>query len=451
LRPTPAGACGWALNDSEPEIKMLQHQTQISVNRDRVIRRRDFVKTVSLGSLAAGAFGWSDLMSLQAADLKKRGRACILLWMSGGPSQFETFSPKPGHANSGETKAISTSVPGIEYSENLPQLAKVANRISVIRSMTSKEGSHNRGTALLNTGYLPTANIKYPGLGALVAQQNRNESCELPDVVQVGTSIKNLFNDGGFLGVDYDPFVVADASRMPNNSQITTDSKRFNRRLDLVDRLSTEFASADGKKVVEEQAKVNRKAASMILSPQMKSFDLSHESQSMRNSYGQTAFGNACLLARRLVETGVSFVEVVSDSWDSHHDNFNKHREKTAEIDQPFARLITDLDDRGMLDTTMVIWMGEFGRTPRINPRGGRDHYPAAFTIAMAGAGIKPGQVIGATDAGGSRVTDRRVRVPDLYQSICHGLKLKTDQENTSASGRDIKVVDGGEVVTELF
>ena len=264
--------------------------------------------------------------------------------------------------------------------------------------------------------------------------------------------IQNVcFNGGGFLGVDYDPFVVKDANRMPANSQLTSGKERYRRRLELVDDLAIDFSDGDGRQIVADQKKVYNKASSMILSPQMDAFNLSGESISTRSAYGETQFGSACLLARQLVETGVTFVELMSDGWDSHHDNFKTHRRKTAEIDQPMAALIADLSDRGLLDSTLVIMMGEFGRTPRINARGGRDHFPAAFSVALAGSGVKGGQTIGATDKDGATVSDRPVKVPDLFRSICHSLELDADFENTSSGGRDIRTVDGGELVTELF
>ncbi len=429
----------------------INHHIQVGIDAGQVVRRRDFLKVASLGGLATGVLGWSDLMSLKADELRRRGKSCILLWMAGGPSQFETFSPKPGSTTGGGPEAISTNVTGIEYSENLPQLATVANHVAVIRSMTSKEGSHNRATALLHTGYLPTANIQYPGLGALVSQQITHPDCDLPKVVQVGTSVKGLFNDGGFLGVDYDPFVVNDASQMPANSQLTADQDRFGRRLGLVNRLAGDFADSEGEQLIEDHESVYNRAASMILSPQMQAFDLSREPNSMRTAYGETRFGSACLLARRLVETGVTFVELVSDGWDSHHDNFETHRQLTGEIDRPIAALIADLYERGLLDSTLVIWMGEFGRTPRINPRGGRDHYPAAFNVALAGSGVRGGQIVGATDQEGVAVTERPVGVTDLFRSICHSLSIDPDRQNLSGNGRDVKFVDGGERVTELF
>jgi uncharacterized protein (DUF1501 family) len=191
--------------------------------------------------------------------------------------------------------------------------------------------------------------------------------------------------------------------------------------------------------------------ARMVQSPRMQAFNLEQESAEMRDAYGRTPFGSGCLLARRLVESGVTFVEVSAGNWDTHADVFTRTRQLTEQIDQPMAQLIRDLKHRGMLDRTLVIWMGEFGRTPRINPRGGRDHFPRAFNVALAGSGVQGGQVIGKTDAGGTEVTDRPVSVQDLFQTFCKALKIDSEVENMSPAGRPIRVVNGGEPVDELF
>ncbi|HEX3725644.1 MAG TPA: DUF1501 domain-containing protein, partial [Pirellulales bacterium] len=183
----------------------VRHQVDVALNRHGVIRRRDFLRGITAGSIAAGTLSWRDLVSLKADELARRGRACILLWMQGGPSQFETFSPKPGHPNGGDTKAISTAVPGIEVSENFPQLAAMMNEAAIIRSMTSKEGSHPRATYLLHTGYLPAASVKYPSFGSIVAQQIAHAQLDLPSFVRIGSSLQNTAG-GGLLGIEYDPF-----------------------------------------------------------------------------------------------------------------------------------------------------------------------------------------------------------------------------------------------------
>jgi Protein of unknown function (DUF1501)/TAT (twin-arginine translocation) pathway signal sequence len=428
----------------------LEHHVHARTNCDCVVHRRDFLRVAAAAGAAAGLVSWTDAISLSADDLRQRGMACILLWMGGGPSQFETFSPKPAHANGGETKAISTSVSGIQIADTLPHVAGVMDRLAVIRSMTSKEGSHPRASFLLHHGYLPMGGVKFPTLGSNVAHQIGDAAFDLPSFVRIGGR-RNDAGGGGFLGVDYDPFVLQNPERNPENTQPPTRDERFARRLKLLDRLEADFGAVEGADIVADHRKLIRKSSEMIFSPRMEAFDLSHEADNMRDAYGRTQFGAGCLLARRLVEAGVTFVEVNLEGWDTHDDNFKRTTQRTEMIDQPMAQLIRDLGQRGMLERTLVVWMGEFGRTPRINARAGRDHYPRAFNIALAGGGIRGGQVIGETDAGGVEVSDRPVTVPDLFRTIYTTLGIDADYENMSRIGRPIKLVDGGEVVRELL
>lgn len=437
-------------SSSASDNDWLRHEAFVRVDRRTVIDRRHFLRAVGGG---AAALSWSQALSLQAAALKQRNRACILLWMQGGPSQFETFDPKPGHENGGPTKAISTSAPGVEISENLPRTAQAMKHICLLRSLTSKEGSHPRATFLMHTGYLPTSSVKHPTLGALVTHQIADREFELPSFVRIGQGRAGggASAGGGFLGVEFDPFSVASAQRPPDNVQPATTEARFRRRLKLLGRLQDEYASSGGRQEVADHEKLYGKASKMVLSPKTGAFDLSKEPEKVRAAYGDSPFGAGCLLARRLVETGVTFVEVNLGNWDTHLDNFARTKELCGQMDQPYAQLLTDLEDRGLLESTLVVWMGEFGRTPRINPRGGRDHYPRAFCAALAGGGVQGGQAIGRTDAAGASIDDRPIGVADLFRTICHGLKVNADQENMSGIGRPIKVVDGGETVREVF
>lgn len=433
----------------------LQHQTNVSLEGNRVTSRRDFLRTVGATAAVGGVMSWTDQISLAASDLKSRGKACILLWMAGGPSQFETFSPKPDHANGGETKAIATNVPGIQIAEGLPQLASMMDDLAIIRSMTSKEGSHPRASYYMHHGYLPMGGVKFPTLGSNVAhqlpmQEVGNAAMELPSFVRIGSRGQNPGN-AGFLGVDYDPLVLQNATKPPQNSTPMTPRDRYRRRLGLLDQLQTKFGQVEGTDIVADHRKLIAASSEMILSPQMKTFDIEQEPPSVRDAYGKGQFAAGCLLARRLIETGVTFVEVGMGGWDTHQDNFNNTKNLCGQIDQPAAALVRDLKSRGMLDDTLIIWMGEFGRTPKINGRGGRDHYPKAFNVALAGGGIRGGQVIGETDPSGTAVTERPVTPKDLYQSIYTALGINPNQENESLIGRPIKLVDKGEVVKELF
>jgi len=370
----------------------------------------------------------------------------ILLWMRGGPSQFETLDPKPGIENGGPTEAIDTSVPGIQIADNFPQLAKVMDDVAIIRSMTNKEGSHPRATYQMHTGYLPAGSVKHPSLGACITQQLGDPESELPSFVSIGKT-----QGAGFLGMDYEPFVVGNPGQLPANVALPTSRDRFDRRRALLNRLETQFSESGAQDLVKSHRALYGKTARLVLSPEVEAFNLSEESSSLQARYGRENFGRGCLLARRLVERGVTFVEVRSNNWDTHQDNFERSAELAGAVDPATATLIADLKDRGMLDRTLVVWMGEFGRTPKINPRNGRDHYPRVFSVAMAGGGIKGGQVYGASSDNGSRVEHSPVTVQDLFRTICSSVKVDAGFENISPLGRPLKIVDGGEVIPGLI
>lgn len=420
----------------------------VRIRDGQVVDRRTLLHGVSAAAAAAGLLSWPQWMSLQAEELRRQGKAMILLWMQGGPSQFETFDPKPKSKTGGETKAISTSVPGIQIAENLPHLARSMEDLCLLRSLTTKEGSHPRATFLMHTGYLPTAAVKHPAFGANVAQQLGDPASDLPGFVRVGTLRGGP--SAGFLGVEYNPLEVAAAGEPPANAKLNTSEARYRRRLQLQKRLGVDFAQAARDEAAEHQ-QLYDSASRLVLSPQMEAFDLSREPARVRAAYGRGPFADGCLLARRLIEEGVPFVEVVSSNWDTHFDNFNRTKQLCGQIDQPTAQLIADLKQRGRLDDTLVVWMGEFGRTPRINGRQGRDHYPRAFNAMLAGGGVRGGQVVGETDAEGYAVRKRPIGTTDLLRTFCTSLGMDADQENLSAIGRPIKVVDEGESVREVF
>jgi len=423
----------------------LIHQQSIALSRNRMTRR-SFFHTVSAGAIAAGTLSFRDLLSLQADELRRQGMSMILLYMQGGPSQFETFDPKPGQETGGPTKAISTSVAGIEIAENWSNVAKQMNDIALIRSMTNKEGNHQRAAYQVHTGYVPSGSVKHPSLGSAIAKEIGDAAHDLPSVVSIGRTI-----GAGFLGVDYEPFAVQNPGQIPVNvtQQVPTD--RFTRRLGVLDQLESDFAERGGEVVVADHKRLYEKTRKLVMSPQVKTFELSSEPQSLQAQYGSTPFGRGCLLARRLVEAGVTFVEVNLGNWDTHDDNFNRVKTLSEQCDPGFAALVADLKQRGRLDKTLIVWIGEFGRTPRINPRTGRDHYPRVFNAAIAGGGIKGGQVIGASTKDGMAVERDPVTVPDLFMTICKSMQVDARKENMSPIGRPLKIVDGGQVVDKLF
>jgi len=370
----------------------------------------------------------------------------ILLWMAGGPSQFETFDPKPGVETGGPTEAISTAVPGIRIAQGWEHTAQAMADIALIRSMTNKEGNHQRASYQLHTGYLPSGGLKHPNVGSAVAERIAPHDFDLPAVVSIGRT-----DGAGYLGVEYEPFIVTDPNRRPENTSLTTQESRFEGRRNLLARMNATFASNGADNAVSMQEGFYEKAAELVLSPQLKAFDLSQEPEQLRERYGASQFGRGCLLARRLIEAGVTFVEVRSNGWDTHFENFDRTATLAGQVDPGFAALVGDLKDRGLLDRTLVVWMGEFGRTPTVNARTGRDHFPRAFSAALAGCGVMGGQVIGRTDAKGLAVEDRPVTVPDLFCTVCQALAIDPRHEYQTAAGRPMKLVDGGEPVTELF
>jgi hypothetical protein len=429
----------------------LQSLLHVQTNRDGVLNRRAFLRNIAAGAASIGLLGWRDAVTLHAEELRKRGMACILLYMRGGPSQMETFDPKPGTDNGGPTKAIDTAVKGIQIAEPWTNVAAAMKDIAIIRSMTNKEGEHQRATFQMHTGYVPTGSVKYPSMGSIVASEIGTKDFDLPHFVTIGN--RALTIGSGFLGMEYSPFVVPNPTQLPSNVALPSgvDDKRFGRRFDLLKDLEEDFAQSGGAPRVTDHQGIYENASQMILSPRMKAFDVSQEKDTIRDRYGRSSFGQGCLLARRLVETGVTFVEVELNGWDTHDDNFNRVKSLSENADPAFGALVSDLKDRGMLDKTLVMWMGEFGRTPKINPRTGRDHFPRAFNVALAGGGIKGGQVIGATSTDGMDAKTRPVSVPDLFCSVYHALKIDPRKENISGLGRPIKLMDKGEAIKELF
>ncbi len=428
----------------------MTEKTIVNVAMDGrgVIGRRGFLKAVGLGAAGFGALSFTDLMAAHADDLRKRQMACILLWMAGGPSQFETFDPKPEHDNGGETKAVETAVPGIRVAQGWEKTAGVMQDVALIRSMTNREGNHQRATYQLHTGYTPTGTVKHPSFGCNVAAELGPEDFDLPHIVAIGGPTVGA----GLLGVGYEPFLVQNPEQPPANVTLPTGRDRFARRLGLLGSLEKDgFARAGGYDRVKDHQALYKQTAGMVLSPRMKSFDLDGEESTLRDAYGRNPFGQGCLLARRLVESGVTFVEVRSNGWDTHQNNNERVGQLASTVDPAFATLVTDLKQRGMLDRTLVVWMGEFGRTPKINPNAGRDHFPRVFNVAVAGGGLKGGQVVGASSPDGTEVKDRPVTVNDLLNTFCRALQIDPAKENMSPVGRPIKIVDGGEPVKELL
>ena len=438
---------------------MIQPYLSLQNDRHGVTDRRCFLKQIAATGVAGAAtLGWRDMMAARAAELQKRGKRMILLWMDGGPSQFETFNPKIGSANQGPATAIQTKLPGIEFAEYWPKVAEMADKMAIIRSMDTKEADHFRAIKLLKTGYPISPTLAYPTWGSVVAQQRYNAQFDLPAFVRIGEPrIKTRDVNSGVLGAKYESFKVNNPGRIPDDVQPTVSSEVLRRRLALADQFDAEFAQLGAADVVKEKKDIYDRTSQFVLSPKVDVFNLESEPAKLRDEYGRTVFGQGCLLARRLVESGVSFVEVFSigsrndQGWDTHKTGFADTPPLCNEVDPAYATLLRDLEDRGMLEDTLVVWMGEFGRTPKFKKDGGRDHYANGWITALSGGGVKMGQVIGATDKDGVAVTDRPVSAQDLFVSFCHVLGLDPRSEYHTDEDQPLHLVKGGKLIKELF
>jgi uncharacterized protein (DUF1501 family) len=336
----------------------------------------------------------------------------------------------------------------------VPQLARQMHRLAVLRSVNSPENEHNRAQFYANTGYRALGTLDNPSLGAMVSHElgpqpmTRADREGLPAFISIG----HTGWGPGFLGVENSPFVVWDPNRPPDNLGLPAgvDDARIQQRLAMLKTFEEGHPVTGGTKLADERELSRNEARRFMTSSKVKAFDLSGEPDVLRDAYGRNTFGQGCLLARRLVEAGVRFIQVHQGGWDSHANNFPAHSHLLPILDAGMATLLNDLSSRGLLDNTIVLCMGEFGRTPRINNAAGRDHHPHAWSLALAGGGIAGGQVVGASDRSGLKVADRPVTIPDLFATICRLLNVDAHQEFIAAAGRPVKLVDKGNVIDDL-
>ncbi|HWG47963.1 MAG TPA: DUF1501 domain-containing protein [Gemmataceae bacterium] len=415
------------------------------------LSRRDMLKLSAAGVSAVSLSGWFKVLASRAASTGVKHKSCILLWMDGGPSHKDTFDLKPGTKNGGDFKPIPTAVPGIQISEHFPKMAKLMNHAAILRGMSTGEGAHGRAKYYLHTGYKEgQGGLTYPSLGSIVASEIGRTDAAMPNYVAVGRSY-----GAGFLGARHAPLIVADPARGVENLKPLANGEHFGDRLGLLQEMEQAFyrdyktdASADHKTTYQ-------RAVTLMQSKEAKAFDLSLEPSVSRTPYGSGRFADGCLLARRLVETGVSFVEVTLGGWDTHQNNFDRVKQLSQQVDPAMSALATDLKQRGLLDSTLIVWMGEFGRTPRINARGakpGRDHYPRAWSTVLMGGGVKGGQVIGKTDQEGAAVIERPISALDFMATICGILGIDSNKQNNTPIGRPIRIVDkGAKPIKELL
>jgi hypothetical protein len=415
------------------------------------MKRRDFMFGVSgfAGLAAAHSLMRSRRARAAEAAPPARAKACILLWLNGGPSHIDTWDPKPGTAAGGKFKAIPTRVDGLSLSEHLPRLADVAPHLAILRGMTSKEGNHDRAQHLVHTGYAPNPTVAYPSLGGWVAHEIGDPNADLPLFVSInGPSIS-----AGFLGVQYNPYIVQNLKQPLANTDYApgVNMVRFLKRKQALESLEDDFAARTGDPKIKSRRAVYARAIRMMYAPRLKAFDLADEGETVTRAYGDSDFGRGCLMARRLIEGGVRFVEVVLDGWDTHKDNFGRTEKLMGALDPAFAALVADLDERKLLDSTLVMCMGEFGRTPKINGDDGRDHHPAAWSAVLAGGGVRGGVAVGATSEDGDKVVARPIVVPELMATAATLLGVDPAKSFATPLGRPITITDNGKPIREIL
>jgi hypothetical protein len=427
--------------------------------------RREVLRIGSLGFLGLGLDEWFRLRARAGtgAGHAPKVKNCILIWLSGGPSHLDTFDPKPKAPADvrGEFKPIATSVPGLEISEVLPNLAKVMNRVTLIRSMTSPESDHSRASHHMLTGWRPSPALEYPGYGSVIAKAREAKRGMLPPYVAVPEAPMSSLS--GYLTPAYDPFAV---SGDPNQSgfrvrNLTPPDRltlaRLMRRRDMVKSLDEFAQDVPATALTTSRDQFADQAYALLTSSAAQAaFRMDDESQAVREKFGRTTMGQSLLLARRLVEAGVSFVTIndrgMAAAWDTHQQNFPRIKNTLAPpMDKGVAALIGDLTERGLIDDTLVVMMGEFGRTPKINGNAGRDHHGRANSILIFGAGTPAGLVIGRTDATGDAPTDRPFTPADLAWVLFHKLGIDPDTSPfQTPDGRPIRLVDGANPPREL-
>ncbi|MDP6445959.1 MAG: DUF1501 domain-containing protein [Pirellulaceae bacterium] len=421
------------------------------------VSRREFAQFAAKTFLGVsllpvgGALAADDDEPKEPTPRKSPARNIIYLYMSGGMSHLDTFDPKPGAETQGPVQTIDTSVKGIQLSEYMPNLAKQMDKAVLVRSISSTQGAHERGRYLMRTSYTQRGTIRHPAMGAWVLRLSGRHSDSLPGNVRIGGDSRHP--GAGFMEAEFSPLPIGDPTTGLQNSKLArgTTQAQFDSRLSLSNRLDQEFRQRFDQKKVRSYNDAYDDAVRLMTSSELDAFNIYRETEPVRMAYGDNPFGQGVLLARRLVENNVRFVEVTLGGWDTHQSNFVRVPERADLLDRALGALLGDLGDRGLLNDTMVVVASEFGRTPTINQNVGRDHYPKAFSGLIAGGGIQGGQVYGATDERGEEVADDQLAVPDFNATIAYGLGLPLRKIVKSASRRPFTVAHKGEPVTSLY
>jgi len=394
------------------------------------------------------ALAMGNTLLANADDLKRRRKSAILLWMGGGPSTMDIWDLKPGAPTGGPFRPIATSG-DVQISEHMPLMAKQMHNMAIVRSMSTREADHGRGRYYMHTGYVPNPNIEHPSYGAVLSHQlnHQRPELEIPPFVTVGGGSVGP----GFLGMAWAPFSV-NSNGQVRNLQMGLEDQRLYQRMYALDLIESGFINQRRGSAASDHQKILKKTLNLMTSSQMDAFKVASEPEDVKERYGNTNFGRGCLMARRLVEQGVPFIEVGLGGWDNHNNIHATLRDtKLPELDQAMSALTEDLEQRGLLEDTAIIWMGEFSRTPRINGNAGRDHWARSWSVVVGGGGMNGGIAVGETNSDGTRVETEPYTSQDVMASVCKALGISLQTTFTSQNGRPMKIANSGKVIKELF
>ena len=410
--------------------------------------RRHFLQHMATAAATVPAMNFLGNLQAHAAQVKRNQKACILMWMGGGPPTIDIWDLKPGSKNGGEFKPVSTKG-DLQISEHMPKTAQIMDNLSVIRSMSTREADHGRGRYFMHTGFVPNPTVVHPTFGSVVSHElgAKRKALEIPSFVSIG----GASGSSGFLGMTNAPFVVDSNGRI-RNAPSEDAKKRLPNRLAMLDVIEKNFISSNRGQSPQDHLDVYGKAVNLMTSAQMQAFKVDQEEDATKDAYGRNNFGQGLLMARRLVEVGVPFIEVSMGGWDLHNNVFQTLKDQRLPVlDQGIAALTADLKQRGMLDDVVLVWMGEFGRTPRINQNVGRDHWAASWSTMVGGGGLNGGLAVGATDADGTRVVGKSYLPGDVWATVSHALGIPMSTVHTSKRGRPMKLANGGTPIKELI
>ncbi len=419
-------------------------------NLDHPFSRRKLFAHATAGLLGVQILSKWDQSAFAIAPAAK-AKQVILLTMRGAMSHIDTFDPKPGREVQGETESIQTKTPGIFFGGSLPRLAALSEELAVIRSLTTETGDHEQGTYLMRTAYKKLNSVSHPALGPWFQHAMGKISKDLPGNVLIGNG--NEHPNAGFLESAVIPVPIGDPAKGLENikSPSYLSDTNFKRRLALANRIDSDFREKFSGTEVDTYNQMYKEAVRLMGSKELGAFDITKEPDKMRELYGTNRFGQGCLLARRLIQGGVRFVEVEFGPWDMHQQIFTDLPDRAGVLDHSMSALLTDLKAQGLLATTMVVLATEFGRTPKINENAGRDHHPGVFSCVLAGAGIRGGQVYGSSDEDGRSVAEDSVSIADFNTTIAKAAGLETNKEYFAPNGRPFKIGGGGKAIDKVL